>query len=195
MAKKILKGFKSLHYLPIATTNGNDETHYAVSTAVALPGAMNCTRADTRNDVKINADDTVYLTDSDFTEAKLDIEVAGISLADLAALTGATYDTEAETLTEKITDAAPYVALTFAAALADGEGSRLFQYFCCKCTGVKSDVKTAGQSTEASTVTLTFSCVGRLCDGAVRATKDFDMSASDSDRSAFLTSITAVTPA
>ncbi|MDD4292165.1 MAG: hypothetical protein PHX51_08055 [Clostridia bacterium] len=186
--KKILKGFKDLHYIPISA---NTATTYTPGTAVALAGAMSLSRSDTRNDVKIYADDGLYLSDSDFSEAKLDIEIAGISLADIAAFTGATYNSETSVLDELTTDSAPAVALSFAAALAEGEGYRAFCYYNCKCSGIKSDAKTAGQSTEASTVTVSFTCAGRLCDNKVRTSKDFDASTT---RTSFLTTIAAVAP-
>ena len=166
--KKALKGFADLRYFPVTK---NDEANYTVGEKAAVPGAQECTKADTRNDYSIAADDETYDEGSDYQSTELKITVAEMKLKDLAVLSGAKYDTSKQEMTETSLDRAPDVALGFSGLMLGG-GKRLFQYYCAKLTDYKVDLSTKGQGNGIKSVELTFKCRGRACDKAVRTTKD-----------------------
>lgn len=172
MASKMLKGFNNLHYVPLTA---NTPAAYTPGTAVALSGAQSVTQTETRNELKVNADDGTALQESEFQEGELQITVAGMKLDDLAALTGATIETDV--MTEGELDNAPDVALTFSGLLAKGEGYRCFQYFVCNLTSWKNDLTTRGQNNDISAITLTFKYRGREVDHKTRKLSDVDTAA------------------
>ena len=158
---------------------------------VRLYGAQSLTGSDTRGALSILADDGAYHEESEFQSGELQITVAGMALADLAALSGASITSgEGAVMTEGALDSAPEVALSFSGLLAGGEGYRLYQYFACRLTGWKADLSTRGKNNDIASVTLTFRYQGRAYDKKYRALSDVGASAT---LTTFLNGIAALT--
>lgn len=175
MAKKGLKGFANLRYFPITADSG---TAYTPGTAVLMIGARQCTVEDTRNDYKIPGDDGIYDQGSDYESTTLTININEMSLADIGALTGATYSSTPEELSESDLDTAPQVALTFSALMLGG-GYRMYRYYNAKLIGYKADLRAKlDTGNDVNQYQLTFLCTARktLATGEtkcmIRVTKD-----------------------
>jgi phi13 family phage major tail protein len=173
MAKKALKGFAQFGRFPLTK---NDATDYTPGTRVPMVGAQSLTTTDNRQEYEIRADDGVYDSGSDFQNVQLQVNLAEMSLADLAAMTGATYTELDKEMDESELDSAPEIALNFSGLRADG-GKRLFTYYVAKLTSFKVDLSTRGANNEILPYQLTFKCYGRACDHKVRTTKDVDAAA------------------
>lgn len=164
---KALKGFADLKYFTITTNTA--ASYVPAANGTALIGARSCSGGDTRKDYKIPGDNGIYRQGSDYESTSLKINVNEMELADLGIMLGATF---ADTvLSETELDAAPELALSFSALDID-YGYRLFQYFNCKLTSYKVDIKAKlDTGTDVNQYELNFICIGRLLDGLVRATK------------------------
>lgn len=175
--KKGLKGFSNFRYFPITKDDGKD---YTPGTAVLLVGARQCTVEDTRNDYKIPGDDGIYDQGSDYESTLLTVNINEMTLQDLAAMTGATYDSTPAELSESDLDQAPQLGLTFAALMLGG-GYRLYRYYNAKLVGYKADLRAKlDTGNEVNQYQLTFLCIARKTLGAsetkymIRTTKDID---------------------
>ncbi len=171
--KKLLSGFNHLYYQLVSDTA---EAYAAATgaTAVRVPGAQSCSSTTNRDTLRVAADDnSSYYSEATFSEGELTITVAGMKLADLSVLAGATYTAEDLTMDEKEVDAAPEVSLSFSGLLAAGEGYRLFRYYNCRLSSFQAgDLNTRGDSTEIAAIELTFNFGGRAADGKFRTMHD-----------------------
>lgn len=172
--KKGLKGFANLRFFTLTQT----PTTYTPGMGKQLVGARSCTVEDARNEYKIPGDDGIYAQGSDYESTTLTIGVNEISLADLGAMTGATYSESPDELTESDLDNAPELALSFSALMIDG-GYRMYQYFNAKLINYKADLRAKlDTGNEVNQYQLTFLCTARqaLAAGetkhAIRKTKD-----------------------
>lgn len=166
MAKIYLKGAKNLSYFPVTA---NTASAYTPGTKAALPGLQSLSPSDNRNDYEIYGDDGIYDQGSDYKNTEITATINEMSLANLAALTGATLATNV--LDETNVDEAPEVALTFMAQRGDGN-YRMYAYYLCKLKSYKVSHKTRASGDTLAAYELTFTCCGRLADGKVRSTKD-----------------------
>lgn len=158
MPKYGLKGFANLGFFPVTK---NDAEGYTVGARVPLIGARSCTTEDTRNEYKIPGDDGIYAQGSDYESTTLTIGVNEMQLKDLAALTGADFETVPNEMAESELDSAPEVALTFSALTIDG-GYRMYRYYNAKLIKYKADLKAKlDTGNEVNQYELTFVCVAR----------------------------------
>lgn len=170
MGKKYLKGFSNFGFHEI-----NEDTQDAYSVTgdrIKVPSAKSCSPSDNRTEFTINADDGVWDSGSEWTDTTNEVVFVEMDLETLAKMTGATVN-EDGSIDESTLDVAPDIALTYSALRADG-GYRLYMYYCAKATKVTVSHTTKGESTDAQTYTVAFSCVPRKCDGKVRRTIDID---------------------
>ena len=174
MSKKYLKGFSGFGFHEIEE---NAQDKYSVKgNRIKVPSAKSCSPSDNRTDFKVYADDGVWDSGSEFTDTTNEITFTELDLETLAKLTGATVN-EDGSIDESSLDVAPELALTYRALRADG-GYRLYKYYSAKVTKVTVSHTTKGESNDAQTYTVTFSCTPRKCDGKIRSTKDIDKDAS-----------------
>lgn len=168
--KKYLKGFANLGFIAVAANDG--ETYSTDSTYHSVPGAVECSKTDNREDYKILADDGVWDNGAEWDDSDIEITVVESDLETISYLTGATY--ENGVLEEGTLDEPPLVALTFSALRADNS-YRLFRYYCCKCVDFSvSSHTTKGQNKDAQSYTLKFKVTPRKIDQRVRGTKDIN---------------------
>ena len=169
--KKMLKGFSNLYFVPLAE---NTAQAYSVeATFTRIYGAQTCTAKENRNTLSIMADDGMYYEESEFKNGELEITVAGMELAQMAALSGATLEAESGQITQGEGDIAPEIALCFSALLAGGEGHRVFRYYACRLLHIEgTSLETRGKSDEPQAVTLHFAYQGRKSDGKYRTVVD-----------------------
>ena len=170
--KKYLKGFANLGIIPV--TENTASSYKAAGERVLLPGARSCSPTDNRESFSIPGDDGIYDSGAQWQSTDLTITVNEMSLDTLALLGGVDMEEEAvDELEEGVFDNPPEHAITFSALRGDG-GYRLYRYYVAKCTGYTVSHTTKGDSTDAQTYELTFSCRPRETDGKIRGTKDVD---------------------
>lgn len=168
MGKKYLKGFSGFGFHEVEK---NTEDEYSVKgERIKIPSAKSCSPSDNRTDFKINADDGVWDSGSEFTDTTNEITFAELDLETLAKLTGATVN-EDGSIDESSLDVAPELAISYSALRADG-GYRLYRYYNATVTKISVSHTTKGENNDAQVYTVAFSCVPRKCDGRVRRTKD-----------------------
>lgn len=166
-----LKGFSNCGFIPVV--NNTEGAYSATGEIVRLTGAQSCTVEDTKTSYSIPGDDGVYDSGSEWESTNLTLTVAEMSLSQLSALTGSTYDSEDDLMEECAIDDAPENAITFSALRRDG-GYRMYRYYCAKLTGYKVAHSTKGQNAEQNNQSyeLSFICTPRKFDGNIRASKD-----------------------
>ena len=171
--KKLLSGFSNLYYQEVEDTSSTYKGATG-STAVRVEGAQSCSATVNKDTLKVAADDNSgYYSEGTFTDGELTITVAGMKLADLSKLAGATYTEATLTMDETEVDAAPEVSLSFSGLLAAGEGYRLFRYYNARLSSFQAgDLNTRGESTEVASIELTFAFGGRAVDGKFRTMHD-----------------------
>ena len=111
--KKLLSGFSHLYYQEVEDTSSTYKGATG-SSAVRVEGAQSCSATVNKDTLKVAADDNSgYYSEGTFTDGELTITVAGMKLADLSKLAGATYTEDTLTMDETEVDAAPEVSLSF----------------------------------------------------------------------------------
>lgn len=168
MAKKALKGLKSVRVFPVTA---NDSTTYTTGEKVDLPSAQSLTKNVTTSEYTIYADDGVYDSGADYQYEDLELVMAELPIEIQSELSGGTYDESKKTYTFKSTDVAPEYALGYAALMVSGE-YRMFKHYCVKLMSVKVDHATKGDTNDIAPYTLTFRNTQRVADGAISITQD-----------------------
>lgn len=168
MGKKYLKGFSNFGFHVIKK---DTQDEYSVTgERVRVPSAKSCSPSDNRTDYKINADDGVWDSGSEWTDTSNEVVFVEMDLETLAQMTGATVN-EDGAIDEGTLDVAPELAISYSALRADG-GYRLYRYYNATVTKISVTHTTKGENNDAQVYTVAFSCVPRKCDGRVRRTKD-----------------------
>lgn len=168
MGKKYLKGFSNFGFHKVSE---DTEDKYSVTgSRIKIMSAKSCSPSDNRADFKINADDGVWDSGSDWTDTTNEIVFVEMDITKLAEMIGATVN-EDGSIDESNLDVAPVLALTYAALRADG-GYRLYKYYSATVTNVSVSHTTKGENSDSQNYTVTFSCIPRKCDGKIRSTLD-----------------------
>lgn len=188
MNKKIgLKGFSGAGVFPNITDTSAE--YSAEGTKIVFVGATSGNITDNREDFSIMGDDTVYDSGSEWTSTDVEITVQEMALDAIAALAGCTLNEAKAAIEEGVFDIPAAVALVYRALRRDG-GYRCYRYYNCKLKSVSVSHTTKGSSNDGQPYTLTFTCLPRLIDGAIRGTEDVaDIAAADT----WLSSIPTVT--
>jgi phi13 family phage major tail protein len=165
---KAAKGFKIGGIFPVSA---NTTASYAVGAKIAVSGAQSLTLSPEVSDWKIQADDGIYDSGSDWNGIKATLTIAECPLALREYFEGGEYDDTSKVYTFKSTSQAPELAMTFQVLQSDGTWM-MVQFFSMKATSYKMDYKTKGESSDISAVTVEFLIKNRVKDNAVKQEKE-----------------------
>jgi len=165
---KILKGLKNLKTFPITK---NDGTGYTAGAAVPIPGIQSLSLDPDVTEWKINADDTVYESGSDWNGMKLQLQLAELPLELKKHFEGGIWDETKKEYTYSSDSVAPEIGASFAAQTSDGN-YRMIKLYALRCTKVKVDYKTKGEGDKANPVQIEGVVTSRKKDNAVYREKD-----------------------
>lgn len=165
-----LVGLKNLYYAIMTINAGTGAETYA--TPVKIGNAVSVDINPSIDKVSLYGDDMAVATDISLKEVSVTIETTDISLEDQAALLGHTYDPTNKTLTAKLTDSAPYVALLFESEKHDG-GIRCVKLLKGKFAPSQETINTKGESLSYQVPKLQGTFVSNA-DGKWKIIKDVD---------------------
>lgn len=165
---KAAKGFKIGGIFPVTANNAST---YTVGAKIAVSGAQSLTMSPETSDWKINADDGIYDSGSDWNGIKATLTLAECPLSLREYFEGGDYDETSKVYTYKSTSQAPEIAMTFKALQSD-KTSMMVQLFSMKATSYKMDYKTKGESSDISAVTIEFLIQNRIKDNAIKIEKE-----------------------
>ena len=167
-AKEALRGLRGGRFWLITS---NTSTEYTTGAMVMLVGAQSLSRADTRQDIRIDADDDIYSQENDLQYTEYTLQLAELPLEIEATLGGHTYDETEQRITYNVLDQASEVAFAYASLKLD-KNYRMFTHYCVKLTEISCDLATKGESGDILPYTLTFRSQTRRADGNWGKTQD-----------------------
>ena len=173
-------GLKNIYYAEMTIGDDGAETY---GTPKKIGKAVSVDITPTIETTSLYGDDMAVATDINFKEVKVTIETTDIPLADQAALLGHTY-TEADGLTAKMTDSAPYVALLFESE-KHGGGIRCVKLMKGKFAPSQETINTKGENLEYQVPQLEGTFVADE-NGVWKKIKDYDKGA---DTASWYTSV------
>lgn len=165
---KAAKGFSRISVFPVTVNNG---TTYTAGTKVSIPGAISFTAAPETQDWKINADDGIYDSGSDWNGMKFTLTIAECPLTLRQYFEGGTYDTPTKVYTYKSTSQAPELGMSFRVLQSDNT-SLMVKFFSLKCTSFKMDYKTKGQNGDVAQVVIEGTIQNKVMDNIVKMEKE-----------------------
>lgn len=166
---KILKGLSGLRIFPITA---NDVTTYTTGAAVQVPGLQSLGLDPDVTEWKVMADDGVYEAGADWNGMKISLQLAELPISLKPHFEGGDYDETSKEYTYHSDDSAPEIGFTFRAKTSDGN-YRMIKLFVLKCSKVKEDYKTKGESGGDSTpVVIEGTVTQRKIDNAAKREKD-----------------------
>jgi phi13 family phage major tail protein len=165
---KAAKGFKIRKLFPITT---NTTAAYTPGVGVAVSGAQSLTMAPDVTEWKINADNGIYDSGSDWNGIKATLTLAECPLTLRNYFEGGTYDAPSKVYTYASDDQAPEIGLSFEALQSDNT-RMMVRIFSAKAISYKMDYKTKGESSDISPVTIELLIKNRLTDNAVKQEKE-----------------------
>ena len=164
MAIKGLRGFR----ICVLTTDTNETLTYA-SDIKKLIGARNIKISPKTSSGELRGDDGVLLVESTTDSIEVEIDVAELSLAEKALLTGQTY--ENGILKENKDATPPEVAFGFIAPLSTGGYRRKWLLKGC-AEPLEEEAKTKEDKIEYQTQKIKFKFIPRIHDGEFAFTSD-----------------------
>lgn len=165
---KAPKGFSRLGLFPVTK---NDATGYTAGAKVAITGAQSFSATPEVSEWKINADDGIYASGSDWNGMKFTLTIAECPLELRKYFEGGTYNSTTKVYTYKSSDQAPEIGLSFRVLQADGTWL-MVKIYSAKCTSFKIDYKTKGESGDISPVTIEGIVQNKAVDNAVKDEKE-----------------------
>lgn len=166
--KEALRGFCAARIWPVTA---NKKTEYATGAMIDLEGAQNLTRSETRQEMRVDADDGIYYQENELQYVDYQIQLAELPLSLEAALGGHTYDEATNSLKYSINDQANEVAFAYA-SLKLNNTYRMFKHYLVKLVEVSCDLTTRGESGDILPYTLTLRSQVRTADGAWGEVRD-----------------------
>jgi phi13 family phage major tail protein len=165
---KAAKGFKIRGIFPVTK---NDGTGYTVGAKIAITGAQSFTASPEVTEWKINADNGIYASGSDWNGIKATLTLAECPLTLRQYFEGGTYNGTTFVYSFASDDQAPEIGMSFEALQADN--TRLMvKLFSMKATSFKMDFKTKGESGDISPVTIEFLIQNKVIDNLVKEEKE-----------------------
>ena len=168
-------GLKNIYYAEMTSDTASATTY---ATPVKLGNAISVDMNPTVDKNTLYGDDMAVATNSNLKEITVTIETTEISLAARAALLG--HEFTSDTLIEKSSDLAPYVALMFESETHDGN------ILCVKLvkgkfTLTQETINTRGETYEYQPPKLEGTFVSRQSDNQIRLRKLYKAGASTAD--------------
>lgn len=165
---KAAKGFKLRGIFPITT---NTTSTYTPGAKIAVSGAQSLTMAPEVSEWKINADNGIYDSGSDWNGIKATLTLAECPLSLRKYFEGGDYSTGSLEYTYASDDQAPEIGMSFEALQSDGT-RMMVRLYSMKATSYKMDYKTKGESGDISPVVIELLIKNRLTDNAVKKEKE-----------------------
>lgn len=168
-------GLKNIYYAVMESDTASTTTY---ATPVKLGNAISVDMNPTIDKNTLYGDDMAVATNSNLKEITVTIETTEISLEARAALLGHTF--ESDTLIEKSSDLAPYVALMFESGTHDGK------ILCVKLvkgkfTLTQETINTQGETIDYQPPKLEGTFVSRQSDSEIRLRKIYAKGTSTAD--------------
>jgi phi13 family phage major tail protein len=165
---KAAKGFSKLRIFPITT---NTTSTYTPGVKVDITGAQSFSAAPETTDWKINADDGIYDSGSDWNGMKFTLNLAECPLTVKHNFEGGVYDAGTKVYTYKSDSQAPEIGMAFQVLQSDGT-KLMVRIFSAKCTSFKMDYKTKGESGDIAAAVIEGLIQNRKTDNAVKEEKE-----------------------
>lgn len=165
---KAAKGFSKLRIFPITV---NTTSTFTPGTKVDITGAQSFTAAPEVQEWKINADDGIFDSGSDWNGMKFTLTLAECPLTVKKYFEGGTYDNTSKVYTYKSDSQAPEIGLAFQVLQSDGT-KLMVRIFSAKCSSFKMDYKTKGESGDIAAATIEGLIQNRKTDNAVKEEKE-----------------------
>lgn len=165
---KAAKGFSRLSIFPITK---NDADGYTTGSKIAITGAQSFTASPEVTEWKINADDGIYDSGSDWNGMKFTLTLAECPLTIRQYFEGGTYDSETKVYTYKSDSQAPEIGMSFKVLQSDGT-SLMVKLFSLKCSSFRMDYKTKGESGDIASAVIEGLIQNRKTDNAVKEEKE-----------------------
>lgn len=165
---KAAKGFTRLSIFPITK---NDSEGYTTGAKIAITGAQSFTASPEVSEWKINADDGIFDSGSDWNGMKFTLNLAQCPLSLKQYFEGGAYDSETKVYTYKSDSQAPEIGMSFKVLQSDGT-SLMVKLFSLKCSSFKMDYKTKGESGDIAPAVIEGLIQNRKTDNAVKEEKE-----------------------
>lgn len=166
--KKAFKGFSGLR---IALVTKNSATEYATNTQIPMTGAQSFTMSPEVSEWKIPGDDGIFDSGADWNGAKFTLTLAHMPLEWKPNFEGGTYNSTTKEYDYGSDSQAPEIAIGFKVLLSGG-GWRMVKLWSCKCSSLKEDFKTKGESGDISPVTIEGLIQNRALDNKAKREKE-----------------------
>jgi phi13 family phage major tail protein len=163
---KAAKGFSRISVFPVTVNNA---TTYTAAVKVSIPGAISFSAAPETTDWKINADDGIYDSGSDWNGMKFTLTIAECPLTLRQYFEGGSVTASVYTL--KSTSQAPELGMSFRVLQSDST-SLMVKFYSLKCTSFKMDYKTKGQNGDVAQVVIEGTIQNKVSNNDVKAEKE-----------------------
>lgn len=163
---KAAKGFSRLSVFPVTVNNG---TTYTAAVKVSIPGAISFSASPDVSTWKINADDGIYDSGSDWNGMKFTLTIAECPLSLRQYFEGGVL--AAGVYTYKSTSQAPELGLSFRVLQSDNT-SLMVKLYSVKASSFKMDYKTKGDSGDVASVVIEGLIQNKVSNQDVKAEKE-----------------------
>lgn len=165
---KAAKGFSRLSIFPI-TTNTSDT--YTPGAKIAITGAQSFSAAPEVSEWKINADDGIFDSGSDWNGMRFTLNLAECPLTVKQYFEGGEYSATTKTYTYKSDSQAPELGASFKVLQSDGT-SLMVRLFSLKASSFKMDYQTKGESGDIAPAVIEGLVQNRKTDNVVKEEKE-----------------------
>jgi len=165
---KAAKGFSKLRIFPITA---NTASVYTPGIKVPITGAQSFSSAPEVSEWKINADDGIFDSGSDWNGMKFILTLAECPLAIRNYFEGGTYDIPTKVYTYRSDSQAPEIGLAFQVLQSDNT-KLMVRIYSAKCSSFKIDYKTKGESGDIASATIEGLIQNKKIDNVVKDEKE-----------------------
>jgi phi13 family phage major tail protein len=165
---KAAKGFSKLRIFPITV---NTTSTYTPGTKVDITGAQTFSSSPEVTEWKINADDGIFDSGSDWNGIKFTLTLAECPLTVKRWFEGGEYNATTKVYLFKSDSQAPEIGMAFQVLQSDAT-KLMVRIFSAKCSSFKMDYKTKGESGDISPATIEGLIQNRKTDNAVKEEKE-----------------------
>ncbi len=165
---KASKGFSKLGIFPITV---NNSTTYTPGTKVAITGSQSFSATPEVSEWKINADDGIFDSGSDWNGIKFTLTLAECPLTVKKYFEGGTYDADTKVYSYYSYSQAPELGMSFQVLQSDNT-KLMVRLFSLKCSSFKMDYKTKGESGDIAPAVIEGLIQNRKTDNKVKEEKE-----------------------
>lgn len=165
---KAAKGFSRLSIFPVTK---NDANGYTTGGRIAITGAQSFSATPEVTEWKINADDGIFDSGSDWNGMQFTLNLAECPLTVKKYFEGGTYDELTKIYTYKSDSQAPEIGMSFKVLQSDGT-SLMVKLFSLKASSFKMDYQTKGESGDIAPAVIEGLIQNRKTDNVVKEEKE-----------------------